>query len=107
LKKLEKSIKLFEGIHDFEYFSKKGSEPISTIREIYKTKVYRYKEFYIFKFKANSFLRSQIRMMVQFLLDISDEKLTDDDLLKQLNKKGIASNKLSPPNGLYLSKIIY
>ena len=105
--KIQEAMKTFIGIYDFEYFSKNGSDPKSTIREIYDVKFYKYKEFYIFKFKANSYLRSQIRMMVSFLLKISDDKTTIDDLKNQLQKKELKSWTLAPANGLYLSKIIY
>jgi tRNA pseudouridine38-40 synthase len=106
-KLIKNGIKQFIGTHDFEYFSKKGSEPVSTTRIIYDTKFYKYKDFYIFKFKANSFLRSQIRMMVQALFDLNEQKITLIDLNDQINKKGLKSKTLAPPNGLYLTKIIY
>jgi tRNA pseudouridine38-40 synthase len=104
LKKVSKNL---VGIYDFEYFSKKGSKPNSTIREIYDIKIYRYKSLIIFKFIANSYLRSQIRMMVDFLLKISDNKLTTQDLKAQLNKTKLISYTLVPPNGLYLSNVLY
>jgi len=107
IEKIEKAIELFKGIHDFEYFSKTGSEPASTIREIYDIKFYKYKDVYILRFKANSYLRSQIRMMVDFIMKISSGKFTLDDLKKQLDKKKLISWSLASPNGLYLSKISY
>ena len=107
IKLLQNSIKYFIGKHDFEYFSKTGSDPNTTIREIFDAKVYQYKEFIIIKFCANAYLRSQIRMMVDFLLKISDKKLSIDDLKDQLTKKRRVSNKLAPPNGLYLNKVYY
>jgi tRNA pseudouridine38-40 synthase len=105
--KIDMAIKEFIGIHDFEFYSKKGSEPIQTIREIFDVKFYKYKDYYIFKFKGSSFLRSQIRMMVQMLLNISDGTLSIDNLKNQLLKKEQKLKTLAPPNGLYLSKIIY
>ena len=84
---LIKSSKLFLGIHDFEFFSKKGSEPKSTLREIFNIKIYEKNEFLIIKFSANSYLRSQIRMIVDFMLKISSGKLTLEDLENQLQKK--------------------
>lgn len=106
-KSIEDAIKLFEGEHDFEYFKKTGSDTKNYTREIYKTDFYRYKDFYIFYFEGNGFLRSQIRMMVSFLLQISDGKLSKNELKLQLEKKGIFSTSLAPPNGLYLAKIKY
>ena len=106
-KLLEDAASLFEGRHDFEYFKKSGSDTKNFIREIYKAFFYEYKDFGIFYFEANGFLRSQVRMMVDFLLKISQKKLTKDDLLKQLSKKEIISTSLAPPNGLYLAKVKY
>lgn len=105
--KIKEAINILKGVHDFEYFSKTGSEPKSTIREIYDIKLYRYKDIYVFRFCANSYLRSQIRMMVEFIMKISSGKLTTDDLNKQLTKQKKISWTLAPANGLYLSKIIY
>ena len=105
--KISEAIKYFIGIHDFEYFAKKGSDPISYVREIYDIKFYKHKDFYVLNFKANSYLRSQIRMMVDFIMKISQGKLTTNDLKMQLNKEKLISWTLAPANGLYLSKIHY
>ena len=104
---VDKIITHFIGIHDFEYFSKKGSDPVSTIREIYNIRFYKYKDIYVLNFIANSFLRSQIRMMVDFIIKISQGKLTIEDLKLQLNKQRKISWTLAPSNGLYLSKVRY
>lgn len=105
--RIKNSIKLFEGRHDFEYFKKCGSDTKNYIREIYKADFYIYKDLCVFYFEANGFLRSQIRMMVSFLLQISDEKLSKNELKLQLEKKDIFSTSLAPPNGLYLAKVKY
>ncbi len=107
IKKINEAIQYFIGIHDFEYFSKKGSDPVSTIREIYDIKFYKYKNIYVLNFKANSYLRSQIRMMVDFIMKISSSKLSIEELKLQLNNKKLISWTLAPSNGLYLSKINY
>ena len=106
-KLIKDAIKEFVGIFDFEYFSKKGSGITNFIREIYSVKFYRYKQFYIFKFCANGFLRSQIRIMVDFLIKISNHQLTIDQLIQQLTKQKVYSLSLAPSNGLYLCKVIY
>ncbi|MEA3353758.1 MAG: tRNA pseudouridine(38-40) synthase TruA [Campylobacterota bacterium] len=104
---INKALDIFKGVHDFEYFSKKGSEPVSTVREIYHIKLYRYKDIYVLRFKANSYLRSQIRMMVDFIMKISKGLLTLQDLKDQLDNKKLISWTLASPKGLYLSKINY
>lgn len=105
--KINETIKELVGIHDFEFFSKKGSDPVSTIREIYDIKFYEYKGIYVLNFRANSYLRSQIRMMVDFIMKISAGKLTIEELKQQLKKEKLVSWTLAPPTGLYLSKIYY
>ena len=104
---LNDSIKIFEGEHDFKFFKKTGGTNGSDIRFIYKTRVYRYKDKVVLYFEANGFLRSQIRLMVKFLLLINEKKLTKEQLISQLSCKNSYNTKLAPPNGLYLSNIIY
>jgi len=105
--KIKEAIKLFIGVHDFEYFHKKGSDKENLVREIFDTKFYKYRDFYVFKFEANSYLRSQIRFMVGFLLKISDGKLTKDDLKEQLDRKSFINKTTAPASGLYLSRVKY
>jgi len=105
--KIKEAIKEFIGIYDFEYFHKQGSDKDITIREIYDTKFYKYKDIYVFKFTANSYLRSQIRLMVGFLLKISEGKLSIEDLRTQLKKERNIYRIPALANGLYLSKVIY
>jgi len=105
--KINDALKLFVGTHDFAFFSKTGSDPKSTIRTIEEIKLYKYKELYILRFRANSYLRSQIRMMVDFIMKISQGGLDLDDLRAQLECKKKVSTTLASPSGLYLSKIVY
>jgi len=100
--KIAKNIKLFEGVHDFSYFLKTGSDEKSPIREIYKAFAYRYKGIIVLHFKANGFLRSQIRFMVASLLH-----LDAFEIQKKLTCKHNYKIKPAPPNGLYLAKIHY
>jgi tRNA pseudouridine38-40 synthase len=105
--KIQEAIKVFEGVHDFEYFKKSTPDEHHFVREIYKCRFYKYKDFYIFSFEANAYLRSQIRMMVGFLLQISDGTLSVANLREQLSKQKQHSTLLAPPNGLYLAKVKY
>jgi len=104
---LEEAIKVFEGTHDFNMFKKNGGADGSTIRTIFKTRVYIRKNKTILYFEANGFLRSQIRLMVAFLLKINNNELSINDLKQQLQCKKNYKIKPAPPNGLYLSNIIY
>ena len=107
IKLLQKALKLFEGKHNFEYFAKTGSSVNGYIREIYKTDIFEYKNFVIIKIVGNGFLRGQIRLIIDFILKINENKLTLNDLKSQLNKEKLISKHLAPPNGLYLERIWY
>ncbi|NQY24964.1 MAG: tRNA pseudouridine(38-40) synthase TruA [Campylobacteraceae bacterium] len=104
---IKEAIKVFVGIHDFSLFHKLGSDKEYLVREIFKTSFYKYKDIYVFKFTANSYLRSQIRLMVGFLLEISRGKLGIEDLKLQIQNKHCFFKKPADPYGLYLSKVIY
>ena len=101
------AMQLFVGEHDFQYFMKQGSDTQSSMREIYRAFAYRHNTFNVLYFEANGYLRSQIRLMVGFLLQISDQTRTPQQLQEQLSCKHIYSRRLAPPNGLYLAKIKY
>jgi tRNA pseudouridine38-40 synthase len=105
--KIKEAITYFLGKHNFEYFQKMGSDKRNFEKEVYEARFYKYKEFYVFKFKANSYLRSQIRLMVGFLLAISQGKATLEDLQSQLKRQKRIFFKPADGFGLYLSKVIY
>ncbi len=106
-KKIINAISIFEGRHDFSFFMKSDSAVDNSVREIYQAKFYKHKNFYIFSFQANGFVRSQIRMMVSFLLHVGRDKYSKEDLKDQLNLKHRHVSDLVDPNGLYLSRIWY
>ncbi|MBP9490521.1 MAG: tRNA pseudouridine(38-40) synthase TruA [Aliarcobacter sp.] len=104
---LKKAIKEFIGVYDFKYFHKTGSDKELTIREIFDTSFYKYKDIYVFRFEANSYLRSQIRLMVGFLLAINNNKQTIENLKEQLRLEKHHFKTPAIANGLYLAKIKY
>lgn len=101
------SIGAFEGEHDFELFKKTGSDVTHFVRTIYRAYAYSYHEYFVMCFEANGFLRSQIRMMASFLLQISEGTLTKAQLIEQLDSGIKHSTSLAPHNGLYLTRIKY
>jgi len=106
-KVIKEAIKEYIGIYDFKYFHKLGSDKEVTVREVFDTCFYKYKDIYVCKFTANSYLRSQIRLMVAFLLKINEEKLTIEDLKSQLNLEKQILRIPASANGLYLAKVTY
>jgi len=106
-KKIHEAVKYFEGEHDFRYFAKTGSDTKHFVREIYRADFYRYRELYVFRFEANGYLRSQIRLMVSFLLKIGYGEVSAVDLKEQLEGKRLVVREPVAPNGLYLTRIWY
>ena len=104
---LEQSLKTFEGEHDFSFFLKRGTITHTNIRTIYKAHYKKYNNYHIIYFEANGFLRSQVRIMVEFAMQIALKRLTIQEQLEQLNLKQKYSTKLAPPEGLYLARIVY
>lgn len=105
--KLNTILKNFVGVYDFEYFKKTGSITHSNTRELYKAGAYQYNNFTIIYFLGNSFLRSQVRMMCNFAIEVMNNKLTSNQLKEQLNNTQKHSTGVTPSSGLYLSKIYY
>lgn len=101
------AIECFIGVHNFELFKKSGSDAEHFTRIIYRAFAYSHKGYFILVFEANSFLRSQIRLMVGFLLRISEGKVTKEQLIEQLLGAKLHSTKTAPHNGLYLTRIKY
>jgi len=104
---LKKTLKLFEGEHDFSNFIKTGSITHTNVRHIYKAYYRKYHNYYIIYFQANGFLRSQVRMMVEASMQVALEKWSEDSLKKQLNLEEKTLSKLAAPEGLYLARITY
>lgn len=98
-------LKLFEGEHDFCFFCK--GEVRGTKRKIFSARIYQKNQLSILRFCANGFLRSQIRLIISALLKTLEGKLSKNELVEQIEGKKRHWDTLAPPNGLYLSKVIY
>lgn len=101
------AIGCFVGTHNFEYFKKSGNDLEHHTRIIYRAYAYSHKGYFILVFEGNGFLRSQIRLMVGFLLRISSGKATKEQLIEQINCVKRHSTDIAPHNGLYLTHIKY
>ncbi len=104
---LNAAMKTFLGTHDFSRFKKSGSETKNDVRTIYRAFAYRHGGRVVLTFEGNGFLRSQIRMMVGFLLEVNAGRRTVQELAEQLACRSDFRVKPAPHNGLYLAKIKY
>lgn len=107
IEKTNEILKLFVGKHDFKAFQKQGEASKDTIRTIFRARALRYKNLSVFVFRANGFLRAQIRLSVSAVLKVLENKMSVKDLQEQIAMQKEHSRTPAPPNGLYLSKIWY
>jgi len=105
--RLQVALKCFEGIHDFKYFHKTGSDPHTSTREVYKSLYKKRGAYHFIYFQANGFLRAQVRLMVDAAMAYAQDRLTLENLQKQLNAEEQIHTKLAPAQGLYLAHILY
>lgn len=90
----------FVGEHDFSEFMKSGSDIKSPVRELYVARAYSFRNLTLINFKANGFLRAQVRLMVANALKSvqSGRKISFSRALSRIPFS---------PNGLYLSGVSY
>jgi len=105
--KLTEALECFIGKHDFNYFRKTGTNTHTSKREIYSVKYKTYKGYHIIYFQANSFLRAQVRMMIEASMLYATSKLSIKSLKAQIACNTKHTTTLAPPEGLYLAKILY
>lgn len=103
---IKKAMKLFIGEKDFLSFS--TSEVSNTIRKIESFTVTKKQNYVYFKIRGNGFLRNMVRMIIATLINLNENKITNEDIINLINnpKKGSSIDKV-PGCGLYLYKTIY
>ncbi len=104
---LQKSLKLFEGVHDFKYFHKTGSAVHTTVRHIYRAYHRAFGDYNIIYFEANGFLRAQVRMMIGSSMRCASGELSLDLLQEQIDGRYRHTTSLASPQGLYLARVAY
>ncbi|MBR8465789.1 tRNA pseudouridine(38-40) synthase TruA [Campylobacter sp. faydin G-140] len=100
-------LKNFIGEHDFSLFMKTGSDTKSPFRRIYKAFCYEHKNKTIIVFKANGFLRGQVRLMVAAVLKAINLKDGEELLKAQIESQKPLTRIPAPANGLYLHRVFY
>ncbi len=108
LKKMKTSSILFLGMHDFQSFSDKSEENISTKVLIEEIDITEDKYLILIRIKASHFLWKMVRRIVGVLVEIGRNNLTEKDIKRFLEKySDIPFRYTAPPSGLFLSKVEY
>ena len=101
------SIKLL-GKHDFSTFRASSCNAKSPIKTIKLIKIKKIKDKIEIKFASQSFLQQQVRSMVGCLKYVGEKKWSVKKFNAVMNKKKrILCAPPAPPEGLYLSRVIY
>ena len=108
LKLMKKGAKKLLGTHDYSTFRSSSCHAKSPIRTIKSIKIKSLKNKIEIEFKSQSFLQQQVRSMVGCLKYLGEKKWnlkTFERVLK--SKKRELCAPPAPPEGLFLSRIIY
>lgn len=109
IKQMELAAKVFEGTHDYTSFSSgKIHEEKSRIRTITEVSVHKFDEHIQLIFKGDGFLRYQVRMMAQTIIEAGLHHIEVEDVRKMLEAKDkhVCRYK-ADPCGLYLVEVNY
>lgn len=102
IEKINKNLSLFIGEHNFTYYSKTDKSKKNPIRNIEEAYCYEKNGTYFAIIKANSFLKSMIRLIMASCI------YEDEETIKQrLDMKLNIAKKILSPNGLYLKEVFY
>jgi len=108
LGKIEETLHLLNGIHDFEAFSKKDKSAKTSICNILETQVVKTRYGFYIKIKADRFLRNMVRAIVGTVLHIEKNNYAPEiiiDILSSRNRSQAASS--APPQGLFFTGVEY
>ena len=112
-KKLDETImneaaKAFIGKHDFASFMSSGSSVENTFREIKYFNVTRENELIRINVASDGFLYNMVRILVGTLIEVSEGKISKNDIPDIINSKNRKmAGFTAPPQGLYLNKVVY
>ncbi|SCZ81918.1 tRNA pseudouridine(38-40) synthase TruA [Acidaminobacter hydrogenoformans] len=105
---MREAVKYWVGEHDFASFKSQGSSAKTTVRRIDSIEIIHSGAEILLIFRGNGFLYNMVRIMTAVLVMIGKEKLSPEDALRLLEAKDrTLAPWTAPPQGLYLSEVIY
>ena len=108
LQLMKRTAKKLVGTKDFSTFRKSSCRAKSPIKTMKSVKIKSSKDKIEIEFKSKSFLQQQVRSMVGCLKYVGEKKWTLKKFVNVMNsKKRVLCAPPAPPQGLYLSRVIY
>ena len=98
----------FVGKHDFSAFCASGSEVEDRVRTVYEMRVERIGNEVVVTVSADGFLYNMVRIMVGTLLEVSEGKLSAEDIKVALDTgKRELAGRTAAAKGLCLDRVFY
>ena len=108
LKMMKKAAKKLIGTNDFSTFRASSCRAKSPIKTMKSVKITSKNNRIEIEFQSQSFLQQQVRSMVGCLKYVGEKKWTLKKFIKVMDsKKRISCAPPAPPEGLYLTRVIY
>ena len=108
LEKMKEAGKLLVGINDFSTFRASTCRAKSPVKNMKSVKIKSRKNKIEIEFQSKSFLQQQVRSMVGCLKYVGEKKWSIKKFIFVLNsKKRTLCAPPAPPEGLYLTRVIY
>lgn len=108
IKKMIDASKLLVGKHSFKGFASSATNATDFVREVFDIQITKKGKFITFSVTGNGFLYNMVRIIVGTLIDVGRGLLTNEDILRALEKEDRSfAGKTMPPQGLYLAKTNY
>lgn len=105
---MDGAARLLEGRHDLASFSAVLSQPMTTVRGVFRAEVSRVGEFVVFDMEAEAFLPQQVRRTAGVLLDVGRGACGPQRVADLLANPAIGRTEYAaPPHGLYLMQVTY
>lgn len=96
------------GTHDFASFCADCTNVSTTVRTIYSLDIENYGDTVIVLVKGNGFLYNMIRIIVGTLIDVSESRISADDIPEILEAKNrLRAGRTAMAHGLYLNRVFY
>ena len=103
-----KAAQYFVGTHDFSSFCADCTNVSTTVRTIYSFRIENSGDSVIMLVKGNGFLYNMIRIMAGTLLDVSEKRISPDDIPAILAAKDrLKAGRTAMAHGLCLNRVFY
>lgn len=99
---------LVKGTHDFAPFSKFNEDNFTTLCDVFDSEFEEVENGFVYKIRANRFLRNMVRRLIGTMIKIGEGKLTLDEFEAALsNPESEIATQTAPAKGLILKQVYY